>query len=221
MVRNSTLYRRLWYVRRRNAKWLQMYKYIFFFLAVLTIAILYIQYKVLPQLLDISEPKVRVQVAAMIESTVRDTFPNGVNYYDIVKVNRDRTDRISSILTDVVRLDVFSSQAASSIQEKLASSGCYTINISLGTLLGKPFLAAVGPDIHIQAIPAGNVHTEFKSEFSDIGANQIRHRIYLQVKTPFYISAPLIKKRLEVITDVPYAENVIVVSIPPAGNDHN
>ena len=63
-------------------------------------------------------------------------------------------------------------------------------------------------------IPAGNVITEFKSEFKSEGINQTLHRLSLEVECNVNIITPSDNIGASVVNQVLMCESVIVGKIP-------
>jgi sporulation protein YunB len=214
MFKKNLIYHRLWYVKRRQARRLYTYTIILVVIIIFTLLISYAEKTTLPYLKEICEYKGNSIITMVINEAVGKEFRGNIKYEDIVKINKDANEHIVSIQTDVVKLNTLSSRLATEIQEKLSAMGKFYIDVPSGVLIGNPILAGIGPEMHIAVIPAGNVDTDFKSEFSSAGINQTRHRIFLQIKTRIGIMVPLIEKNCEVVNNIPVAETVIVGEIP-------
>lgn len=214
MFRNSVLYHRLWYIKRRTSKRIHIYIRLAVIFIILSLLVSYANKKLLPSLVEISEFKARATVVMSINKIVNDTFSSGVEYEDLITLKRDNSGRITSIETNVVKLNRLSASVTSQIQTRLMERGRNTVSVPFGSLLGSPILAGAGPDLHIRVKQVGNVETDFRSEFTSAGINQTRHRIYIQVKTKIGIVCPLVTKKTQIVTNIPVAETIIVGSVP-------
>jgi len=164
--------------------------------------------------MEFSEYKTKSIINNVVSNAVNDNFPDSINYEDIIIVNRDANNRVSSIQTDIVRLNRIFANLSLDIQENLSELKNQRISIPLGVVFGNSVLSAEGPNISVKVIPSGSVETDFKSEFTGAGINQTRHRIYLEVKTKVGIVIPFTKKDTEIITCIPVAETVIIGDVP-------
>lgn len=214
MFRNSILYHRLWYIKRRNTKRVRIYLRLAAIFIILTLLVSYANKKLLPYLVELSEFKAESIISAAVINTVDEIFSGNINYNDLVVLSRDKNGSITSIETNVVKLNRLTSMISRGIQEKLIQFSKDRISIPFGTLSGSAILAGIGPDLHVDIKPCGSVETDFRSEFTSEGINQTRHRIYITVRTKVSIVVPLFSKKSEVAASIPIAETVIVGSVP-------
>lgn len=214
MIKNTTLYHRFWYIKKRNAKRVSVLLRLLLILIILCCTLFYANKNLMPALHIASEYKVNTIVTTAVNNAVNEMFIHNPGYEDLVYVDMDKDGRINSIRTDVVKLNKLSTGISNDVCNKLASLGKEKINVPLGTLFGNSLLSGEGPGLKIKIQPAGNVETDFKSEFSSVGINQTRHRIYLQVIAKVSIIAPLSRRKTEITTTVPVAETIIIGKVP-------
>lgn len=67
---------------------------------------------------------------------------------------------------NTVTINKLASNIAYNIQQKLYGINNF-ISMPIGAMFGSKYLAGWGPKISIKLLPAGNVITEFKSEFRE------------------------------------------------------
>lgn len=163
---------------------------------------------------EVGEYKINSLVAMAVNNAISNGFDENISYRDIVSIRSDADGKISSIETDVVKLNRISAKISSEIQDKLLELDDQRIGIPAGVLLGNTILSGSGPSIMVKIKPYGIVETKFKSEFTSAGINQTRHRIYLQIKTKEKIVSPPIYEKTEVMTEIPFTESIIVGSVP-------
>jgi len=214
MFRNTVLYHRLWYIKRRNIKKTRVLIRLAAIFIILAVFANYADKRLSPYLEEISQLKAQTIVTDTVSKVVAETFSDYVTYDDIVVISRDRAGNITSIRTDVVKLNKLSAKISQDIGQRLSRLHKDKISIPLGTLLGIPILAASGPELHMDVMPYGSVEADFKSEFSSEGINQTRHTIYLLVKAKVSVTVPLFSKNTEVTAAIPVAETVIVGKVP-------
>ncbi|HBR33154.1 MAG TPA: sporulation protein YunB, partial [Firmicutes bacterium] len=89
-----------------------------------------------------------------------------------------------------------------------------TIYIPFGQLLGSQILAGRGPDIPIVIVPVGTVESRVYDLFEQAGINQTRHKISLEVRTTVRILVPLLGSQVEIKTEVPLTEAIIMGEVP-------
>lgn len=213
MRRKTNLYHRLWYVRR-NGKRIKAYILITIVVIVLILFLSFIEKRLRIGMSQISEYRVKAIVTRVVGSEVNENFPDNIYYTDIVTISKDKNGNITSIQTDVAKLNRIFANVSQGIQNQLSNLEDEKISIPLGAMLGEHIFAASGPDINIRIIPIGSVETDFKSEFTSAGINQTRHRIYILFKTEVGVAIPFIQKKTVITTSLPVAETVIVGEVP-------
>lgn len=214
MIRNSILYHRLWYFKRRNTGKISIF--LKFVLSILLLVLLgsFANKLLFPTFAEISSSKAANIAENTVRSVVRDVFSGKIKYDDLVILKKDDSGRIVSIETDIAKLNVLSSKVSEGIYNKLEDNKKKSVEIPVGALLGKSIFAGKGPLIHISIYPYGNVQTDFMSEFTEAGINQTRHSIYIKVKAKVGITGPVDVEKIEIETVVPVAETVIVGDVP-------
>lgn len=210
MLRNSILYRRLWYLKKRGAVRIHIYFRLIFVVFLLILSAYYINKMMLPVLLHTAEIKVKAVVDSAIQEVIDEIFTDNLKHENYLKINRDDTGRIKAVETDVVRLNRLSAEVSARLFAKLSASGREKIPIPFGVLFGNSIFAGIGPNLYISFVPAGNVRTEFKSEFAREHGNQTRHSIYLQINAEISIQTPLTSKKVSTACILPLAETILV-----------
>ncbi|WP_027622208.1 sporulation protein YunB [Acetivibrio clariflavus] len=213
MRRKTNLYHRLWYAKR-NKKIYKTYVVIIFVLIILFFLFTYIEKRIRIGINQISEYRVKSIVSRVVANAVGENFPENIDYDDIVTIYRDENGIVTSVQTDIAKLNRIFANVSSSVQTQLSELSDEKISIPLGTVLGQTIFAARGPKINIKIIPIGSVETDFKSEFSSAGINQTRHRIYIVFKVEMGVAIPFVEKKTIVTTSMPVAETVIVGDVP-------
>ena len=150
----------------------------------------------------------------MVSDAVSENFPEEIDYNDIVTITRDENGIITSIQTDIGKMNRIFANVSRSVQTQLSELSDERISIPLGAVFGQTVFAARGPKINIRIMPVGSVETDFKSEFSSAGINQTRHRIYILFKVEMGVAIPFVEKKTVVTTSLPVAETVIVGDVP-------
>jgi len=214
MLRNSILYHRLWYLKKRSMKKLHVYFRLLLILIILGLMMSYANKMLLPAFNAAVEFKVKSVVNQAVNSAVREIFSDHAGYGDFIVLNRDPAGELVSIDTDVAKLNRLSSELSSKIYERLLSYEKNKISVPLGSLFGDSIFSSLGPDLHIAVKTEGSVGIDFRSEFSDAGINQTRYRLFLLVVAEVKAIAPGIKKRVATEITVRIAETVVIGIIP-------
>ena len=159
--------------------------------------------------------KVRSEsLANSIAGKVVQEVMSGIGYLDLITLDRDEQGEILALRANVIEMNKISAEISSLVQEKYLDLEDMYIRIPIGNFTGNELLAGRGPRIVVKIIPVGTVGTDYKTEFISAGINQIRHRIYLEIKSKMTIVAPFTNKTVEVINNVNVAETVLIGEVP-------
>jgi len=213
-IRNTMLYRRFRYVKKRHK--VRVYTY-YRLIATIILFIIITKYAgktILPYMNDVSENRVKSVINILINDTVQKTFSGKESYDELVSINKNGKGEIEAITTNTSKVNILSSKIAIEIQKKLNSQNRVFVNVPLGSLLGKTILYNSGPDIYLTVKQNGSIETDFISEFSEAGINQTKHRILLLIKTNVMVKTAFIKNSYSIVTTVPVAETIIVGKVP-------
>lgn len=172
--------------------------------------------KVMPSVLNISETMMRAEAVKTINAVSVEVFDEEASKKDIVKIERDKNNKINSISADTILLNKLSSEIAIRCNERLEELGAKGIEVPLGWMTDKSVYYNLGPKITIEMEPLGNIESSYESVFESAGINQTRHKIYLNVKAKIKIIIPMYTKELEVDAQIPLSETIIVGEIPDA-----
>ena len=67
----------------------------------------------------------------------------------------------------------------------------------------------------------GNISSSYESIFESAGINQTRHKIYLNVNMKIKVIVPFKSEEVEVATQIPISETIIVGKTPSTAIDLN
>lgn len=137
-----------------------------------------------------------------------------VDYNDLVIVEKAADGTIQMVKSNVILINILSSDITYNIQQKLSNLDKEKISISLGSLSGNKFLSGIGPDINLKIVPVGSVETKFESEFVERGINQTIHKLYLIVDCEIDILTPYKSLTTHIVNQILFAENIIVGDVP-------
>lgn len=219
MVRNNYVYgRRFFAGRRRNGKSVFWMKFVSIII-ILGLLTAYSENRIKPYLEEISENKVRDMVNSTVNSVIQEGFKESTRYEDLVTVVRNEQGQITNIETDVEKMNRLAAEVSAGIRSKLTAMTKDYIAVPAGVLTGTALFAGTGPELNIRVKPYGNVHTEFKSEFTRLSDNQTKHSIFLIAKTSVLVAVPLLNTKYELTSGVPVAESVLIGGLAeePAG----
>jgi sporulation protein YunB len=212
MLRNSTIYRRLWYVRKRNLNKLNiMFKVI---IAVLMITAVTTDRLILPSLTHIAEQQAKDRFECTVNTVVRENLSSEVRYEDLVSIARDTDGNVTSLHIDMMKLNYFSSHISQKIREELSRDFYGSFSVPLGKLAGVDALSEEGPCLKMPISSAGDIRASFDSVFTSDGTNRTRHTVFLLVEAYFDISVPMKKIQIGLSSRVPVIDALIIGKLP-------
>ncbi len=214
MFRNTVLYHRLWYIKRRNAKRINVISSIMLIFIILSLFAGYAEKSIMPYLIDASENRIKTAVTSTAAAEMNRIFNENLKYEDVVHIERNSRGEIKSVDTNVALLNKLSAGVSQDILQQLSRMDKIDMKIPVGILLGKGIFAAEGPSLSIRVIPYKDAGVDFISDFTYAGANQTRHRISLQIKSMIGLALPIVEKRHELIITIPVIDAVIMGRLP-------
>lgn len=177
-----------------------------------------------PTLLTIAEAKATLFATQAINKVINETAVAGVDSASLVDIKVDSKGRVVFIQPNTMEFNRLAADTTIKVQNALKEITEETITIPAGQVFGSQLLASMGPRISITVIPVGTVQVKVVDTFEQAGINQTRHMIYLLATTQVKIVVPLVSKSVNVTTQVPIAEYVVVGEVPgtyvqvPLGN---
>ena len=170
-----------------------------------------------PVLRDYAEARaVYLATKAVNDAVSEEIIRSGVEYLDLITLEKDSSGRVTALHTDVVGVNALKARIITVVIEKLNRLDTSQIGIPLGNLTGVNMLGGVGPVVSIRVVPLGSASADFGSVFSTAGINQTRHQIMMTVHADITILLPRDSISTSVETEVQVAETVIVGSVPEA-----
>ena len=125
------------------------------------------------------------------------------------------------VRADTVKQNYLASQVVLNCDEKLSELGDLGVKIPLGYLTNNIMFYNIGPKITVKMQQVGNITTSYESEFESAGINQTRQKIYLNVEAKMRIVVPFHSDEIEVTTQIPVSDTIIVGKIPDTAINMN
>ena len=148
-----------------------------------------------------------------INQAIREKVAKNIRYEDLISVKVDNRGRVVLMQPNTGEINRLASDATITVQQLMKNTKD-KIYLPLGQLLGSQLLAGRGPDIPIVIVPVGTVESRVYDVFEEAGINQTRHKIYLEVKTMVRIVVPLLRSIVEIRSEVPLTEAIIMGEVP-------
>lgn len=185
-------------------------------------SILYIFDKsVLPAILEIAESKMISEANKIINETSLEVYSSGFNYSDIIQTEKDDRGNITIVKSDTIKLNYLESQLILQSNKKLEELEEIGVEVPVGYMTNNSIIHNLGPKVKVKMEQIGSVESNYESVFESAGINQTRHKIYLNVKVKLKVIVPLNIKEVEVTSEIPVSETIIVGQIPTTAIDLN
>ncbi len=203
-----------YYTKKTNKR-----KMVFVIIFTLLIIFIYISLKlfdkkVFPYVIQLGEIKAKNQTIKIINKNSTKVLSREFKYDEIIKVEKDNEGKIVLIQSDSAKLNKIAAEMADECNKDLDKMSDETIPVPIGWITEKSLLYNVGPKVYVKVQPVGNITISYDSRFESAGINQSRHKIYLKVKAKVKMKMPLMSKDIEINTEVPVSDTVIVGEIP-------
>lgn len=171
--------------------------------------------KTSPMLREVAQSELESIAFDIVGRTVEEELlRDGADYDDLVHIERNAVGDVSSITTDIKRLNLLKLRVVNRLSDEMFKRTEDAIKIPLGNLTGIDFLTGVGPDVTFRTMWVSSVSGEYRNTFEAAGINQTCHRIMLD----FTINVGMMFAGREIGTDVGLsvcvAETVIVGTVP-------
>lgn len=170
--------------------------------------------RVFPAILEIAETRMISEANKIINETSLEVYSNDFNYLDIIIVEKDNLGNITMVRADTVKLNYLASQLILKSDKKLQKLGELGVEVPIGYMTGKSTIYNIGPKVVVKMEQVGSVESSYKSIFESAGINQTRHKIYLTIKMKLKVIVPLNNKEIELISEIPVSDTIIVGQIP-------
>ncbi len=160
--------------------------------------------------------RVRAEQAAIraIQEAVNEKITKAVEYKDLIFIRTDNNGRVVLMQANTIKINNLAADTTLEIQRTLAKLEGTVIPIPLGQAMNSKLLATYGPKIKVTLVPMGTVKVKVEDSFQQAGINQTRHRLYLHVFSRVKIVIPLVSDSVEVASQIPIAETIIVGEVP-------
>ena len=167
-----------------------------------------------PVIRTVSQEEVRSMTVEAVNKAVAQALSSNPSVVELTEVIKDANGDIALIRTDSVAGNRFGRDVTDFAQVTLSSVGEDGIQIPIGSLSGIAFLAGVGPDIKIKAVPVGYIDTVFSSQFVSAGINQTLHKFFIDVTATVHIVIPGAENKVTTTTQVMVGESLIIGKVP-------
>ena len=173
-------------------------------------------------IMEMSENKIGSLMSDCANTAVnRAVKESNISYDDIINVSRDIDGSISSLQTDIIKLNEIRTEIDYLFSEEMNKQGEIILLIPIGTIIGNEYTVGRGPSIKFRLDLSVNTSTDYSSQFYSAGINQTLHQICVLVSGSAYLLSPWYKTSIDFDTSYIVAETVITGIVPETIADLN
>ena len=140
----------------------------------------------------------------------------GVSYNDMVTLTRNEAGQVTSLETDVVKVNSLKSLVSNRLSSLISEREYYELNIPAGTFLSNIYTNGLGPEVHFKMQLTATARVTFSHEFKSAGINQVLHIISVDMDIRGSLIVAGYKDGVSVATSAMAAQTVIVGITPEA-----
>ena len=137
----------------------------------------------------------------------------GYGKNQLVDLEKDATGAVTAVSTNVAAVNMLASEILTRAADMTAREVIH-VGIPLGNLTGIALFLNRGPSVPVDVVMLSSSMADFRSELSDAGINQTRHRILLDLHVDVSLLMPWRTVSTWVDTEVLVSETVIVGKVP-------
>lgn len=195
-------------------RWLNSITVAGIFCLILVIGFYVIDFRIRPTLINLAEARARLIATRAINEAVQSNISPDIQYQNLIHIQLNQEGKVALIQPNTGEINRISSEATLAVQKRLQKLSQEIVYIPMGQVFGSKIMAGFGPEIPVKIIPIGFVESSINDRFDVAGINQVRHRIYVTVKAIVKMVVPLVNQEVQVSTDIPLVEAVIMGDVP-------
>ena len=170
-----------------------------------------------PRIISISQRFAENEVSNLIDIEVKRLMLEEFLSYDkITAITRDSSGRVTSVSANSILINKFANDLDIAIGDRIENRDLVENKIFLTSLLGFDLFTGMGPKIPIRFEPVSVTTADITHTFEEAGINQTIHTIHLKISVEIEILMPFAYSRINVISEMPIAQTLIVGIVPDA-----
>ena len=174
-------------------------------------------YKMRPVVLRYAESAAETLLLDASNKAILDILnEQGVSYNDIVTLSRDETGRVTSLETDIVKINSLKSLISNRLSEIIAGKEYYDLYIPLGTFFSSVYTSGYGPKMHFKMQLTATARVNFSHEFKAAGINQVLHIVTVDMDIGGSLVITGYSGGISVSNEAIAAQTIIVGAVPDA-----
>ena len=174
-------------------------------------------YKMRPVILRYAESAAETLLLDASNRAILDILnEQNISYNDIVSLSREESGRVTSLETDIVKINSLKSLISNRLSEIIAGKEYYDLNIPLGTFFSSVYTSGYGPKIHFKMQLTATARVNFSHEFKSAGINQVLHIVMVDMNISGCLVIMGYSGGISVSNSAMAAQTIIVGTTPDA-----
>ena len=174
-------------------------------------------YKMRPVILRYAESAAETLLLDASNKAILDILnEQGVSYNDIVTLSREESGRVTSLETDIVKINSLKSLISNRLSGIIAGKEYYDLYIPLGTFFSSVYTSGYGPKMHFKMQLTATARVNFSHEFKAAGINQVLHIVMVDMDISGSLVITGYSGGISVLNSAMAAQTIIVGTTPEA-----
>ena len=174
-------------------------------------------YKMRPVILRYAESAAETLLLDASNKAILDILcEQNISYNDIVTLSREESGRVTSLETDIVKINSLKSLISNRLSEIIAGKEYYDLNIPLGTFFSTVYTSGYGPKLHFKMQLTATARVNFSHEFKSAGINQVLHIVMVDMNISGSLVITGYSGGISVSNSAMAAQTIIVGTTPDA-----
>lgn len=175
----------------------------------------YIEFKIQPSIMDLTEIKAQTLATEAINKAVDKVIEEmSFTYDELAEINYTDSNTISSISTNTVNVNKLKSGVSLEVQNQLDELQHKEFNYYLGDISGFELLNGMGPALSVQLYFSSSVETDIVNILETAGINQTQSTLQIHVTAEVFLTSDEEYPNVVIETNVPVAQTLIVGELP-------
>lgn len=167
-----------------------------------------------PVIGTVAEATLTSIVTKQAGNALSETESSTRSYEALVDFQYDQNGSLVAVSTDMDAAGALQSAVTNALTNSLSQLKEKTIQIPAGSLTGIPLLSGKGFSVPVTVESIISVSSDIRSELTEVGINQMLHRMEIVITTDITILVPGGSCAVEVKSIVPLAESLLLGQVP-------
>ncbi len=189
---------------------------VFIFVLILLVAVLYVNKRVLPPVLKISEFQGINKATTTIDKAVNSTIEEmGITSSDFYIRSTQGSISNSTFSANTVLINKLCANIGERVLKEFEFEQNKIISLPLGVITGIEMFANSGPEVfNVSLKPKSNCIVDYETSFATAGINQVNFQVWINAKISVVVVNPLKESQVEVKRKIAVVNTVISGDVP-------